>query len=134
VNTAWVVAGDGGFQMTLQELATVVQERLPLKIAVVNNGFLGMVRQWQDLFYEGRLSASRLSGPDFVALANAYGIPAWRVSEAADLESVLDAAEATPGPCLLDLRIASEEMVFPMVPPGAGLHELVQARALDPVP
>jgi acetolactate synthase-1/2/3 large subunit len=130
----WVVAGDGGFQMNLQELATVVQEDLPLKIAVVNNGFLGMVRQWQDLFYEGRLSETQLLGPDLVSLAGAYGIPAWKVSEAAELEPVLDDAEATPGPCLMDLRIAAEEMVFPMVPPGAGLHELVQTHALDPAP
>jgi acetolactate synthase-1/2/3 large subunit len=130
----WVVAGDGGFQMNLQELATVVQEGLPLKIAVVNNGFLGMVRQWQDLFYEGRLSESQLLGPDLVSLAGAYGIPAWKVSKAHELESVLDDAEATPGPCLMDLRIASEEMVFPMVPPGSGLSELVQTHALDLTP
>ncbi len=128
----WVVAGDGGFQMNLQELATVVQEGLPLKIAVVNNGFLGMVRQWQDLFYQGRLSESQLLGPDLVSLAGAYGIPAWRVSDAGELESVLDDAEATAGPCLMDLRIAAEEMVFPMVPPGSGIHELVQAPVLDP--
>ena len=130
----WVVAGDGGFQMNLQELATVVQEGLPLKIAVVNNGALGMVRQWQDLFYEGRLSESEILGPDLVSLAGAYGIPAWRVSQAADLESVLDDAEATSGPCLMDLRIAAEEMVFPMVPPGAGLHELVQDPAMEKTP
>lgn len=127
----WVVAGDGGFQMNLQELATVAQEGLPLKIAVVNNGFLGMVRQWQELFYRGRLSESQLLGPDLVALAGAYGIPAWRVSRAAELEPVLDEAEATAGPCLVDLRIAAEEMVFPMVPPGSGLHEMVQTHALD---
>jgi acetolactate synthase-1/2/3 large subunit len=130
----WVVAGDGGFQMNLQELATVAQESLPLKIVVVNNGFLGMVRQWQDLFYQGRLSESQILGPDLVSLAGAYGIPAWKVSGAGDLEPVLDEAEATPGPCLMDLRIAAEEMVFPMVPPGSGLHELVQTHALDPTP
>jgi acetolactate synthase-1/2/3 large subunit len=129
-----VVAGDGGFQMNLQELATVGQEALPLKIAVVNNGYLGMVRQWQDLFYQGRLSESQLLGPDLVSLAGAYGIPAWRVSEADELESVLDEVEATSGPSLMDLRIAAEEMVFPMVPPGSALHELVQNPALDPAP
>jgi len=93
-----------------------------------------MVRQWQDLFYQGRLSESELLGPDLVSLAGAYGIPAWRVSEAGELEPALDRAEDTSGPCLLDLRIAAEEMVFPMVPPGSGLHELVQAPAMDPVP
>jgi acetolactate synthase-1/2/3 large subunit len=128
----WVVAGDGGFQMNLQELATVVQEDLSIKIAVVNNGFLGMVRQWQDLFYEGRLSESQLLGPDLVTLAGAFGIPAREVSEVSDLDSVLDEAENRPGPFLMDLRIAAEEMVFPMVPPGAGLHEVVTDPALDP--
>jgi len=128
----WVVAGDGGFQMNLQELATVAQEGLPLRIAVVNNGVLGMVRQWQDLFYQGRLSESEILGPDLISLAGAYGIPAWRVSKADELEAVLDQAEDTSGPCLMDLRIAAEEMVFPMVPPGSGLHEMVQAPVLDP--
>jgi acetolactate synthase-1/2/3 large subunit len=128
----WVVAGDGGFQMNIQELATVVQEKLPLKIAVVNNGFLGMVRQWQDLFYEGRLSESEILGPDLVPLAAAYGIPAWRVSEASELESVLDQAEETSGPCLMDLRISPQEMVFPMASPGTGIHKQVQNPALDP--
>jgi acetolactate synthase-1/2/3 large subunit len=128
----WVVAGDGGFQMNVQELATVAQEGLPLKIAIVNNGVLGMVRQWQDLFYQGRLSASKLSGPDLVTLAAAYGIPASRVWEAKELEGALDQAEATPGPCLLDLRIAAEEMVFPMVPPGSGIQEMVHKEEMDP--
>jgi acetolactate synthase-1/2/3 large subunit len=129
----WVVAGDGGFQMNVQELATVVQEGLPLKMAVVNNGVLGMVRQWQDFFYQGRLSASQLSGPDLLTLAAAYGIPAHRVTEAHELDGALDQAEATPGPCLLDLRVAAEEIVLPMVPPGKGIHEMVKEQEMDPV-
>lgn len=121
----WVVAGDGGFQMTLQELATVVQEGIPLRIAVVNNGFLGMVRQWQECFYGGRYSATELSGPDLVRLAEAYGIPGYRVDRSENLESTLDDMVRAEGPVLVDLRVAREENVYPMVPAGAPLHELV---------
>ena len=118
--------------MNIQELATVVQEKLPIKIAVVNNGFLGMVRQWQDLFYQGRLSESEILGPDLVPLAGAYGIQAWRVTEADELESTLDQAEALEGPCLLDLRIPAQENVFPMASPGTGIENQVPDPALDP--
>jgi acetolactate synthase-1/2/3 large subunit len=121
----WVVAGDGGFQMTLQELATVVQERTPLRIAVVNNGYLGMVRQWQEMFYDRRYSASAITGPDFSCLARAYGIPARAVERADDLGDALRWAESARGPALLDLRVVAEENVYPMVPPGAALHEVV---------
>jgi|CeladaMinimDraft_18_1061708.scaffolds.fasta_scaffold00011_112 acetolactate synthase-1/2/3 large subunit len=123
----WAVAGDGGFQMTLQELATVVQERVPIRIAVLNNGYLGMVRQWQELFYERRYSASAITGPDFTMLARAYGIPARRVSQMDELEDALDWAEGANGPALLDLRLPAEENVFPMVPPGAALDEIITA-------
>jgi acetolactate synthase-1/2/3 large subunit len=126
----WVVAGDGGFQMTLQELATVVQEGLPLRIAVVNNGYLGMVRQWQEIFYEGRYSATELIGPDLVKLAEAYGIPAYRVDRAENLERVLDEMVGADGPALVDLRVVREENVYPMVPSGASLHELVMGPAV----
>jgi acetolactate synthase-1/2/3 large subunit len=125
----WCVAGDGGFQMTMQELATVVQERVPLKIAVFNNGFLGMVRQWQEMFYARRYSASELAGPDLVLLAQAFGIPARAVEQAEDLASALSWAESTQGPALLDLRVAREENVFPMVPSGKALDELVLGPA-----
>jgi acetolactate synthase I/II/III large subunit len=121
----WVVAGDGGFQMTCQELATVVQERVPLRIAVVNNGFLGMVRQWQELFYERRYAASELPGPDLVALAGAYGIPGRAIDRAEDLDAALEWAERQDGPVLLDMRVPREENVYPMVPAGAALDELV---------
>lgn len=123
----WVVAGDGGFQMNLQELATVVQERVPLRIAVINNGFLGMVRQWQELFYERRYSASDISGPNLVLLAEAYGIPARAVDQAADLEAALDWADGEAGPVILDLRVIREENVYPMVAPGAGIDEMIGA-------
>ncbi len=111
--------------MTLQELATVVQEGLPLRIAIVNNGYLGMVRQWQERFYGGRYSATDLSGPDFVSLADAYGIPAYRVDRVENLEGVLDSVVGVDGPVLVDLRVAREENVYPMVPTGARLHEMV---------
>jgi acetolactate synthase-1/2/3 large subunit len=123
----WVVAGDGGFQMTLQELATVVQERIPLRIAVVNNGFLGMVRQWQELFYGRRYASSDISGPDLVALAGAYGIAGRRVDRAEAMEDALAWAASVDGPTLLDLRVVREENVYPMVPAGAALDELVSA-------
>jgi acetolactate synthase-1/2/3 large subunit len=127
----WAVAGDGGFQMTLQELATVVQERVPVRIAVLNNGYLGMVRQWQELFYERRYSASALGGPDFTMLARAYGVPARRVCRLDELDEALDWAERAHGPALLDLRIPAEENVFPMVPPGAGLDEIIAAPDVE---
>lgn len=126
----WAVAGDGGFQMTLQELATVVQERIPVRTAVVNNGYLGMVRQWQELFYERRYSASRLTGPDIAALARAYGIPALTVNRRDELDEAIRWADAAPGPVVVDIRVVDQENVYPMVPPGAAIHELVE----EPVP
>ncbi|MBI4538890.1 MAG: biosynthetic-type acetolactate synthase large subunit [Gemmatimonadetes bacterium] len=123
----WAVAGDGGFQMTMQELATVVHERIPLRVAVLNNGFLGMVRQWQDLFYGRRYSAVEIPGPDFVTIARAYGIPARTVSSAQAMEPALAWAEQTDGPVLLDLQVVREENVYPMVPAGASLDEMVLA-------
>lgn len=126
----WAVAGDGGFQMCLPELATAVQERLPIRVAVMNNGFLGMVRQWQELFHERRYASTDILGPDFVALAGAYGVPARAVDRIESLESALDWAASTDGPVLLDLRILREENVFPMVPAGAAIDEMI----LEPSP
>ncbi|MHB1192764.1 MAG: biosynthetic-type acetolactate synthase large subunit [Longimicrobiales bacterium] len=123
----WVVAGDGGFQMTLHELATAVQERCRLRVVVVNNGYLGMVRQWQEHFYESRYSASEITGPDFAALAQAYGIPARTVACGAALGDAVAWAGAADGPVLLDLRVAREDNVYPFVPAGTPLHEFVTA-------
>ena len=125
----WVVAGDGGFQMNVQELATVVQEGARLRIAVVNNGYLGMVRQWQELFYDSRYSQSEISGPDFAALAMAYGLPGRVVRRADEVEEAVAQAAHSDGPMLLDVRVAREENVYPIVPSGAALHELVRAPA-----
>jgi acetolactate synthase-1/2/3 large subunit len=120
----WVVAGDGGFQMTLQELATVVQENVPLRIAVINNGCLGMVRQWQELYYDRRYSASAVPGPDLLLLARAYGIPARVVTTVDEVDDAIGWASASSGPVLLDFRVLTEENVYPLVPPGASLSEM----------
>ncbi len=128
-NAVWVTVGDGGFQMNIQELATVVQEKLPLKIAVLNNGYLGMVRQWQQLFFEGRYSGTPLLGPDFARVAEAYGIPALTVTEKGDVESAFIRAVAAEGPFLIDFRIVQEENVYPMVAPGAPVHDMIRRPA-----
>ena len=120
----WAVIGDGGFQMTLQELATVVQEGVQLRVAIVNNGALGMVRQWQMRIHGGRRVASDLGAPDFSALANAYRIRSEMVDQAGQLDMALDRAAAWPGPVVLDLRIPAADEVYPMVPAGAGLSEM----------
>jgi acetolactate synthase-1/2/3 large subunit len=122
----WVTAGDGGFQMNIQELATVVQERLPIKIAILNNGYLGMVRQWQQLFFEGRYSGTPLLGPDFAKVAEAYGIPGLTVREKSEVASALVQAMDTDGPMLLDFRIVQEENVYPMVAPGRPVHDMIR--------
>ena len=124
--TVWCVAGDGGFQMTLQELGTIAQEHLPIKIAIMNNGYLGMVRQWQELFYDHRYKAVSVSSPDYVKLAEAYGIEAAKVSDKGDVGMVLATAAAHPGPYLIDFEVSPEENVYPMVPPGASLAETVE--------
>jgi acetolactate synthase-1/2/3 large subunit len=124
--TVWCIDGDGSFQMTLHELATVVQEKLAVKIAIINNGFLGMPRQWQELLYSRRYVASRLVGPDFVKLADAYGIPALRVEHKEDVMPAIGRAMAEPGAFLIDFRVEPEENVYPMVPPGASLTELIE--------
>jgi acetolactate synthase-1/2/3 large subunit len=122
----WAVAGDGGFQMTMAELATIVQERLDVKIAVVNNGYLGMVRQWQEFFYERRYAATPLVNPDFARLAAAFGIPSTTVRARADVGPAVEAARAQAGPVLVEFQVEQEDSVFPMVPAGAALHEMIR--------
>ena len=125
--TVIAVVGDGGFQMTLSELATAAVNKLPIKILLLNNNYLGMVRQWQDLFYENRLSGVWLEGnPDFVKLAQSYGIKAFRIKRSADVRRVLKEALAwKSGPCLIDAEIAKDDNVFPMVPAGKPLEEMI---------
>lgn len=124
--TMWVTVGDGGFQMNMQELATVVQEKLPIKIAVLNNGFLGMVRQWQQLFFEGRYSGTPLFGPDFAKLAEAYGITGMTVREKGEVAGAIKRAMQIEGPVLIDFRIEQEENVYPMVAPGSPVYEMIR--------
>jgi len=125
----WVVAGDGGFQMTQCELATLQQEELDVKIAVINNGFLGMVRQWQEFFHDKRYAATPMLSPDFVKLAAAYDIPAYRVSTRQDVAPTVQKARETKGPVLIDFRVMKEEAVYPMVPAGSDLHAMIRRPA-----
>ena len=125
--TVWSICGDGGFQMTMQELATMVDEQLPVRMAIINNGFLGMVRQWQELFYEDNYVAVSISQPDFVKLADAYGIKALLVTEKDQVTAAIEEANAHPGPALVDFRVEAEGNVWPMVPAGAALSETVEA-------
>jgi acetolactate synthase-1/2/3 large subunit len=122
----WVVAGDGGFQMTSAELATVVEQQLPLRIAVINNGYLGMVRQWQEMFYGKRYAATPMAGPDFCKLAEAYGVAAFRVEDRDAVAPALRSARRQPGPALVEFRVEAEDVVYPMVPAGASLGEMVR--------
>jgi acetolactate synthase-1/2/3 large subunit len=118
------IIGDGGFQMTAQELGTIMQEKIPVKIIILNNCFLGMVRQWQELFFEGRYSFVHLDNPDFIKLAEAYSIPAESVLVRNDLEKAYKRMLESTGPYLLDVRCEKEQNVFPMVPSGAGVADI----------
>ena len=118
----WVVPGDGGFQMTMCELATIVQEGLKINIAIINNGYLGMVRQWQEFFYERNYEATPLLSPDFVKLGEAFGIRSMSVKHRADVIPAVRAAHAHKGPMLIDFQVEQEDTVYPMVPAGGALH------------
>ena len=122
----WCVAGDGGFQMTIQELATIVKEKVAVKIAIINNGFLGMVRQWQELFFGRRYVATPLSGPDFAKIAEAYGLPGLKVKHKSEVVPAIEQAMEYEGPFLIDFMVEPEENVYPMVPPGAALAEVLE--------
>jgi acetolactate synthase-1/2/3 large subunit len=121
----WVVVGDGGFQMTLCELATMVQEELDVKICVINNGYLGMVRQWQEFFYQRRYAATPITGPEFEKLAQAYGVWGATVTARSQVESIVETARRQRG-ALIDFRVEQEDSVFPMVPAGADLHKMIR--------
>ena len=110
----------------------MVQEKIPVKMAIFNNGYLGMVRQWQQFFHERRYSATPIWSPDYVKLAQAYGIPGWRVERASELADVVPRANATPGPTLVEFVIEEEANVFPMIPPGATLSEPIEAGPAVP--
>jgi acetolactate synthase-1/2/3 large subunit len=124
--TVWCIDGDGSLQMTIQELATLVQDNIAVKIAVMNNGYLGMVRQWQELFFDKRYVATPLSCPDLVKIAEAYCIPALRVARREEVIPAMEKAKAHQGPFLIDFMIEPEENVFPMVPPGASVAAFIE--------
>jgi acetolactate synthase-1/2/3 large subunit len=121
------IAGDGSIQMNIQELITVVENKLPVKIAILNNSFLGMVRQWQQLFYDRRYSSTPMTAPDFVKLADAYGAVGLRATKPQEVEPVIKKALATPRPVIMDFRVEPEECVMPMVPAGKAMHEMLLA-------
>ena len=123
----WAIVGDGGFQMTLCELATAQIHALPVKVLIINNNYLGMIRQWQELFYDNRLSGADLEGnPDFVKLAQAYGVKALRIRRAADVDRILREAHAyRDGPCVVVAEVVKEDNVFPMIPAGAAVSEMI---------
>ncbi len=123
----WAISGDGGFQMNMAEIATMVQEGLEVKLAIFNNGYLGMVRQWQQFFHGGRYSNTPIWSPDYVKLAEAYGIPGWRVKQASEVTDALRQANESPGPTLVELVIEQEANVFPMIVPGGSLSEPLEA-------
>jgi len=122
----WVIAGDGGFQMTASELSTAAQEGVKVNVAIINNGYLGMVRQWQQFFYGGRYAATPMRSPDFVKLAEAHGLTAMRVTRRDEVVSTVRAAQATPGTVVIDFRVEQEDSVYPMVPSGADLAEMIR--------
>jgi acetolactate synthase-1/2/3 large subunit len=122
----WVIAGDGGFQMTMPELATIAQEKVKINVAIINNFFLGMVRQWQEFFYEKRYAATPLIGPDFTKLADAFGLKGMCINRRADVKAAIDAARAHPGTVIMDFQVEQEDSVFPMVPAGADLDAMIR--------
>jgi len=122
----WVVVGDGGFQMTACELSTCAQENVKVNIAIINNGFLGMVRQWQQFFYGGRYVATPIKSPDFVKLAECHDLVGRRVERREDVEAAVKWAEAQPGTVVIDFRVEQEDSVYPMVPAGADLHDMIR--------
>ena len=129
----WVIAGDGGFQMTAAELATIVQEELKINIAVINNGYLGMVRQWQEFFYESNYQSTPLISPDFVKLADAHGIAGRAVRTRAEVASAVEAARTAKGAYLLNFMVEKEDSVYPMIPAGSALHEMIRRPEKDPL-
>ena len=122
----WLVDGDGSFQMTQAELSTAIQEGANIKIAIMNNHFLGMVRQWQEFFFESRYSGTPLNGPDFVKIAEAHGIPGRQVSKPDQVLPAIEFARQTQGPVLLEFKVEKEEAVYPMVPTGADLDKMIR--------
>jgi acetolactate synthase-1/2/3 large subunit len=129
----WVIAGDGGFQMTAAELSTIVQENIKINIAIINNGYLGMVRQWQEFFYERNYESTPLVSPDFVKLADAHGIAGRAVRTRAEVEAAVNEARSAPGAFLINFLVEKEDSVYPMIPAGSALHEMIRRPGKNPL-
>ena len=129
----WVIAGDGGFQMTSCELATIAQEKIKINVAIINNGYLGMVRQWQEFFYERRYAATPLLSPDFAKLAEAFGLRGAAVSRRQDVVPAIEMARAAPGAVVIDFQVEQEDTVYPMVPAGADLDQMIRRPSPSPI-
>ena len=129
----WGVVGDGGFQMTMCELATIAQEKIKINVAIINNGYLGMVRQWQEFFYERRYAATPLLSPDFAKLAEAFGLRSKSVSQRAEVEPTIKMARSEAGAVVIDFRVEQEDTVYPMVPAGADLDEMIRRPSSSPI-
>ncbi|HEY4301176.1 MAG TPA: biosynthetic-type acetolactate synthase large subunit [Candidatus Didemnitutus sp.] len=127
----WVVVGDGGFQMTMPELATAAQEKIKVNVAIINNQYLGMVRQWQEFFYDKRYAATPITGPDFVKLAEAFGLKGVRVQKRSEMKHTVKETLAHDGTVVIDFRVEKEDTVFPMVPAGAALDKMIRRPKLD---
>jgi acetolactate synthase-1/2/3 large subunit len=122
----WVVVGDGGFQMTAAELSTAAQENVKLNVALINNGYLGMVRQWQEFFYDKRYAATPMKNPDFVKLAEAHGLTGLRVEKRSEIEGAVSRARSTEGTVVIDFRVEREDTVYPMVAPGRDIEDMIR--------
>ena len=122
----WAITGDGGFQMTFQELMTLVQDEIPVKIALLDNKKLGMIRQWQEIIYAGNYHSAHLMGPDYLKLSEAFGIWSIKVNSPEAVDDAIRQAQAIDGPALIWFEIAEEQNVFPMMPAGKGLSDLIE--------
>ena len=129
----WVICGDGGFQMTQAELSTAAQENIKVNVAIINNGYLGMVRQWQEFFYDHRYSATPLRSPDFVKIADAHGLTGIRVTQRSEVEDAVRTAQRTEGTVVIDFRVEQEDSVYPMVPTGASLENMIRRPKPSPI-
>ena len=121
----WVIVGDGSIQMTITELATAVQENVNINIAIINNGYLGMVRQWQELFYDSRFAETPISSPDYIKIAEAYGLKGYRVHNRREIENTIRKAKLNPGPVIIEFVVEKHDVVYPMVPTGAALNAMI---------
>ena len=121
----WVIVGDGSIQMTITELATAVQEKVNINIAIINNGYLGMVRQWQELFYDSRFAETPISSPDYIKIAEAYGLEGYRVHNRREIENTIRKAKLNSGPVIIEFVVEKHDVVYPMVPTGAALNAMI---------